>query len=424
MQNLYKIRLFFSSVVFILAILGITGIFYPVKIFDIQFAPLLQRIIVDFSLVAIILFLTLITITLIFGRIYCSLLCPFGIFQEIISLISRKRNKYLKNIYIKYFITAIATGTLIGGSVVILRYIEPYTYFTSACTLSKTGIIAIVAVILIVILSGRFFCTNICPVGTILGIISKFSIFRIYINKEECLSCGTCERNCPSGCINADEEFINNENCIKCLKCINLCPKNAIQYGIKPKENIKFNLQRRKLITASAAIIVLAAAFKTGMGIMNNAAKKIKNVILPPGAINEQHLFNKCLNCNLCINACPNGVIKKADDKFGAIHIDYENRGYCKFDCIECSKVCPSGAITKISLSDKQNLRIAMAVVDSEKCMNCGLCVLECPMKAITKKNDGTSVIDPTKCIGCGACTAVCNFNAINIFAVNEQKII
>lgn len=166
-------------------------------------------------------------------------------------------------------------------------------------------------------------------------------------------------------------------------------------------------------------------AFKAGIELSKNAANKLKNIILPAGAINEKNILNKCLNCNLCISVCPNNVIKKANENFSTIHIEYDGKNYCKYDCNECSKACPSGALKNISLEEKQKTQIAVAKVNPDKCIKCGNCIFECPTKAISRTSYKVpSVVDESKCIGCGLCKKVCNSYAINIFAVNEQKII
>ncbi len=421
---LYKIRFGIAILIFITAILGITGIFYPLPLFDIQTAPLIQRVIIDFTAISAVLLAVVLLLTLLFGRLYCSTLCPFGILQELIALFRGEGNEEpRKNLPVKYFITAITIGVMIGGSALLIRYLEPYTYFGSALTLSVIGLIAVIAVIVLSIFKNRYFCTNICPVGCLLGLLSKISLLKIYIKDDECLSCGMCERNCPAGCIEADEAKVDNETCVKCFKCLNQCPKSAIKYGIKPIKNAEFSPKRRELITFGAALIVLAGAIKAGIEIGKTAAEKIKNIILPPGADNAQRMFNKCLNCNLCVKACPNKILTKADKDFGAVHIDYtKGEKYCKYDCAECSKVCPSGAIKKISLEEKQNTRIAMAVLNSEKCVNCGECVKVCPTKAIHKDENNRTILDSSKCIGCNACKKACPNESIEVFAINEQQ--
>lgn len=424
-NKLYQIRLFITLIIFIFIILGIIGIFYPINIFDIQLVPLLQKSIIDFSIITIIILSVILIITLFFGRLYCSLICPMGIFQEILGLIFKKDNEYQKNKPYKYFISAITIGFMIGGSTLLIKYLDPYTLFTSAFTYSIIGLSAIIIIAIITFFKNRFFCTNICPVGTILGLISKISIFKLYIDKNECLSCSNCERNCPTGCINSDEEIIDNENCIKCLKCIGNCPKDAIKFGIKPKEEVKFNIKRRETIIAISACAIFLSAIKIGFEKLNNTISKFRDVILPPGSINEERLLDKCLNCNLCVNACPNKIIKKADNEFNAVHIDYNSgEKFCKFNCNECSKVCPSGAIKRISLEEKQKTRIAMATINEDKCINCNYCISVCPVNAISKSERGKSIVDASKCIGCGACVKNCNVNAINIFAVKEQKVL
>ncbi len=434
-KTLYFIRLSISLVILILAIAGITGILYPLAIFDIQFTPVLQRVFFDYSIAAMVIIALIILLTFLSGRFYCSLLCPFGALQEIICLISRKDNEKQKNLPVKYFISAVTLGLLTGGSALVIRYFEPYTFFGSLFTLSLTGIIAFILIGLLAFFKQRYFCTNLCPVGAVLGLISKFSLFKIYIDKEKCVSCAMCERNCQAGCIEASEEFVDNAMCVKCLKCLGQCYKGAIKYGIKPSltavsedldsKKVKFSPKRRELITSIAVLTVFAAAFKSGIEIVNRTAKKFKNIILPPGAVNIERMQNKCLNCNLCVNLCPNKIIKKADENFPAVHIDYtKGKKYCKYDCKECSKVCPSGAIRKIPLEEKQKTRIAMAVINSQKCTHCGECAAMCPVKAISQGENGAYIINASKCTGCGACKTACYFGAIDIFAVKEQKVI
>ena len=207
-KNLYIIRLIIAIIVLLLSILAVCGVFYPIKIFDVQFAPLLQRVLIDFSVVSAVLLSLIVVVTLLFGRIYCSLLCPFGIFQDLIGLIRGETGEFRPNLPFKYFIAAIAFGAMIGGSAVIIRYIEPYTYFGSAVSLSVIGLVALVVVGILSIFKKRLFCTDICPVGAVLGLISKISLFKMHINSKECLSCGMCERNCPAGCIDLSEENI------------------------------------------------------------------------------------------------------------------------------------------------------------------------------------------------------------------------
>lgn len=422
MKNIYKIRLLITVIVFILIVLGFTCNFYPVKLLDLQLAPVLQRVFVDFSIISLVILVGIIVTTILFGRIYCSVICPFGILQDFAGLILKRKNKFVRNFSAKYFIAALTFGALVGGSVVLLRYIEPYTLFGSALTLSVLGLIAAVAVIILVFFKNRFFCTNICPVGALLGLISKISLNKIYINQLSCVSCGMCERNCPSGCINSKEKSVDNETCVKCLKCLSVCPKNGIKIGKEQKNNdAKFSLKRRQLIIGTAVVALFGGMVKAGMVLKDKVVEKIKDVILPAGAVSKERFLNECFNCNLCVANCPNKILVKADETFGAVHIDY-SKGYCKYDCTKCGEVCPTGAIKRLKLEEKQKTRIAMAMVKQDECAKCGLCAKECPASAIIKEDGETAIINASKCIGCGACKNVCPHKAIEVFSIKEQK--
>ncbi len=231
-----------------------------------------------------------------------------------------------------------------------------------------------------------------------------------------------CEKNCPTGSIDCKKGLVEQETCVKCLKCASSCPKGAIEFGFIKKEE-EFNPKRREFLTLAGSLVLFSSAFIIARNYTQKTIKKLKNIILPAGAQDYQRFKDKCLNCNLCVNVCPNKIIKKADKTCGTIHIDYkEGKGFCKFDCRKCQEVCPSGAIKKTTLEEKQNTRIALGVVNDD-CINCGICVDNCPKNAISKVNDKIT-INPSLCIGCNKCSVVCPRNAIQVFSINEQKTI
>ncbi len=423
-EYLYKIRLVLAIIVLSAGTAGILGIFYPVRIFDIQIVPFLERLFVDFSAGALVSALIVILLSLIFGRIFCSLCCPLGILQELFSLITKKDCGKRQKLPFKYFIASVSIGIMIGGTALVIRYIDPYALFSSSLTLKTVSVITVILICASALLYGRFFCVNICPAGTILGLLSKFSIFKMYIDKNECLSCSMCEKSCQTGCININEQEIDNENCVKCLKCMQVCPKGAVNYGIKPLPEVKFSKKRRELLVSGAVLLCLGASIKAGIKLSKNTAEKIKRVIIPPYAQSPERLLNKCLNCNLCVNACPNKIIKKSDENFGAVHIEYGGKGFCDYKCNKCSETCPSGAIKRITPEQKQNIRIAVAVINKDNCDKCGSCIPLCPKGAISSDEHGCAVLDGSKCIGCGLCKSTCGHNAIEIYGVNEQKIV
>ena len=415
----YKIRLTFAIVFLILCILGFAGLFYPAYVLNIQFAPLMQRVFVDFSFVALILLVFVLVLTLFRGRIYCSTLCPLGILQECAGFILKKNNKPQKNLFYKYFILAAVFGALSGGTAVLLMYFDPYTLFGSILSVSIVGIVAFLLILIIIFFKNRFFCANLCPVGALLGIISRFSVNKIHIKKDSCTSCGLCEKKCQSGCINSAEKTIDNETCIKCLKCLDICPKSSLKYSTVP---LKFNPKRRDFIAALSAVTLFGIFAKVGAKIGSKKAGELQDVILPPGAISEARFINKCTNCNLCVVNCPQKVIKKADAKFGAVRIDYSD-GFCQFDCNKCAKICPTGAIKRLNLEEKQKTRIASAVINKSKCEQCKKCIDSCPVKAIVLVGNQPKV-NTEKCIGCALCKVNCENSAIEIHATLNQKMV
>lgn len=425
-KRIQKLRILIATCAIILYLAGFLGFFYPIKLFDINIAPLIQRVLVDFTILTGILLISLFIITAIFGRIYCSTLCPLGLFQELcLLLFHRNKLPKQKNLILKYFILSISFGTLLGGTCYILKFIDPYTIFGSALSGTTLNITILGVIAIITALYGRWFCTNLCPVGAILGIISRHAYNKIYIRSNSCAACGLCAPKCPSGCIDFKSKTVNNETCIKCFKCLSLCHNQGITYGHQTEKKITltpaFSSSRRRFIVATATLATLAIAYKTGLRLSSNIAQKTKALLLPPGARNKEEFANNCLNCNLCVENCPMKIIKKADSTYPTIHLELD-KNFCSFNCNKCSNICPSGALHRLSIKKKQRTQIGFATINHDICVQCGLCVRECPRSAITKQHGEFPNVNTDMCIGCGACHAVCPANAIKIVPISTQK--
>ncbi len=413
----------------------------------------------------------LIAVTLIFGRTYCSVICPLGVMQDIISWFhgkTKKKNKFrfsyspAKNI-LRYSILAVFTIALLAGANSFAALLAPYSsygriasnllapvygwgnnllawiaeragsyafYSTDVWIKSiPTFVIAAVTFIAIFILAwkgGRTYCNTICPVGTVLGIFSRFSILAPTIDTSKCRNCGLCGRQCKASCIDMKNHEIDGSRCIACMDCL--------------------SDQGRRAFIVSSAIAASTAALKAqemktdgGLSEVRRAQVPSRQTpLVPAGAISLKHFKENCTACQLCVSSCPNNVLRPSASLMTLMQpeMSYE-RGYCRPECTTCSEICPAGAIIAIEREEKSSIQIGHASVDLNHCVvntdnvSCGNCARHCPAGAIrmVRRNpdDKNSLRIPTvneeRCIGCGACENLCPARPLTAIHVEGHEV-
>lgn len=396
----------------------------------------------------------LIILTLVFGRLYCSVICPLGIMQDGFGWLGKraKKNRYSYSApksVLRYVMLAIMVVSIVFGIGAVVALLAPYSAygriaqsllapvwqwgnnqlaswaeahdsyaFYSVDMWLRGGLTLGVAISTLVILgflawrNGRTYCNTICPVGIVLGFFSRFSLLRPVIDTSKCNSCGLCARNCKSACINSKEHTIDYSRCVTCFDCIGKCNKGAISYtrrqAVSSTAN-KVDDSRRDFLAVTATIAATAAVHAQEKtvdgGLATITDKKIparKTKIVPPGAVSIKNLTSHCTACQLCVSVCPNGVLRPSTDLESLMQPEssYE-RGYCRPECIRCSEVCPAGAIKPITVADKSSVQIGHAVWVKDNCVpltdgvECGNCARHCPVGAITmvpsEKGDDSS---------------------------------
>jgi Polyferredoxin len=424
----------------------------------------------------------LILLTLLFGRIYCSVICPLGIFQDGVSSIAGKRKKKKSRFrfssaksWLRYGVLGLFIIAKIAGISAVFSLLDPYAAFGRIASNFLTPVyrwgnnllallaeradsyafystevwmkgwitfgVAAITLIIVSILAwrnGRTYCNTICPVGTILGFLSKFSIFRLTFDVEKCTKCSVCERGCKSSCIDAKAMSIDHSRCVTCFNCIDKCKFGAMSYApvkigekkiVEPIATDK-DVSRRNVLTLLGTMAITstikAQQLHVDGGLAEIEDKKIpdrKTPLVPPGSLGAKNMEKHCTACQLCISACPNNVLRPSNKlaTFMQPEMSFE-RGYCRPECTECSRVCPTSAIKPITAADKSAISIGAAVWIKDNCVvnrdevQCTNCEYHCPTGAITlvKRNPEDSkslkipVVDKGLCIGCGACEYLC----------------
>ena len=471
---LRKIRITLASIVFILcAALFLDGSGTVSSWFGwlakLQFLPALLAL----NLAVVIV---LIVLTLIFGRAYCSVICPLGIMQDGISHISSMRKgkkarfRWSPEVkWLRYSILALFIIALVAGLTSVSALLAPYSAFGRIVTslvqpVLPTAIIAGVTLLVVGILAwigGRTYCNTLCPVGTVLSFFSRFSLLRPVIDADKCRNCRACEHKCKASCINIDNHEIDYSRCVDCFNCLDSCRFGALKYRMAwnrkacgasgtvqdnaevSAEGGKHNAGRRAFISSSViaatAIALEAQEKKVDGGYAAVTAKKAPertNPIVPFGAVSLRHFHQHCTRCQLCVSQCPNDVLRPSTslDRLMLPEMSYEN-GWCRPECTKCSEVCPAGAILEITPEEKTAIHVGTASVDLDLCVvnrdnvHCGNCARHCPAGAIkmVRKNpdDENSLLIPTvledRCIGCGACEFLCPSRPYSAIHVNGR---
>ncbi len=430
----------------------------------------------------------LLLLTLLFGRLYCSVICPLGIMQDIftrLGSLGKKARKYrfsyapAKN-WLRYGVLALFIAAMAAGIGSVVALLAPYSAFgrivanllapvygwghnlcaawdeaQGSYAVAEVDVwvrswptFALAAATFLVLAAlawryGRAYCNTICPVGTLLGLLSRFSLFGIRIDTGKCISCGLCAKQCKASCINAKEHAVDASRCVTCMNCLSACSKGAIRYGLRPRRKAQAapastatkaqpaDPGRRNFLMGTGFVLATAATGgqqdKTVDGglaeLVARQAPQRRRRILPPGAQGYRHFERHCTGCQLCVQACPNGVLRPSDDwaTFMQPESSYE-RGYCRPGCTRCSHVCPAGALLPVSRAEKSSIQIGHAVFVKEHCVSarhgvsCGNCARHCPVGAITMvrlnpadpKSPEIPAVDESRCIGCGACEQLC----------------
>ena len=444
----------------------------------VQFLPALLA--VNAGVVALLVLLTLLA-----GRVYCSVICPLGVMQDIVSWISgrRKKKKYRFSYspevkWLRYGVLGLFVIALIAGVGSFVALLAPYSSYGRIATnlfapvyrwgnnllayfaeradsyafyetevwlkSLPTFLIAAVTFVVLITLAwrnGRTYCNTICPVGTVLGFFSRFSLFRPVIDAEKCKNCSLCSRGCKAACIDYKNHRIDYS---RCVACIDTCKHDALRLEYRWKKTNKtatdkpaqtvtseqIDTARRSFLSATAVLaatsVVKAQEKKVDGGLAVIEDKKIPvraTPIVPPGAWSARHFARHCTACQLCVSACPNNVLRPSTEPARLMQpeVSYE-RGYCRPECTRCSDVCPAGAIRPIAIEEKSSTRIGHAVWIRKNCIpltdgvECGNCARHCPSGAIlmvpSDSDDVNSVripvVNAERCIGCGACENLC----------------
>ena len=438
------------------------------------------------NVIAIVL---LVALTLVFGRIYCSIICPLGILQDLFGWLGKKQKKnrysYSKEVkWLRYPVLVLFVIAFFAGIGTLVQLLEPYSAFGRIATtllqpvwkacnnllaavaehvdsyafyhvdaiVPHIGLVTAIAAVTLVILfvlawrNGRTYCNTICPVGTVLSLLSRWSWLKIRFDADKCKSCSLCSKNCKASCIDYKTHSVDYSRCVVCGDCIDSCKHGALSYQVhKPnKPHDAEGLSRRSFLL-SAALATTAAlaqeAKKTDGGlaeIEDKVAPERQTPIVPPGARSKQNFEQHCTGCQLCVSKCPNQVLRPSSDWLHLMQpvMSYE-RGFCRPECNRCSQVCPAGAIKPIAHEVKASTQIGHAVWIKKNCIpltdgvECGNCARHCPTGAIemvpSNPDDEESpyipAVNEAACIGCGACEYLCPARPFSAIYVEGHEV-
>lgn len=438
----------------------------------------------------------LIALTLICGRVYCSVICPLGVMQDLIAWFGRKakRNRYsyspakqwLRVGVLALFVASLLAG--IGSAVALLapysaygriaqnllsplwrwgnnllallaERADSYAFYEADVWLRSlpTFVVAALSLLLLFVLAwrnGRTYCNTICPVGTVLGFVARFAWLKPVIDKQKCVGCKLCAKNCKASCIDTEHHRIDYSRCVGCMDCLEKCHVGAISFKHQRETSVSSssentgrsseNTGRRSFLSTSALIastaFVQAQEKKVDGGLAPIIGKQSvrRTAPVPAGAQSRKHFYQHCTACQLCVAACPNGVLRPSTDLQHLMQpeMGYE-RGYCRPECTRCSEVCPTGAIRLVDEVRKASTQIGKAVWRRHHCVpfsdgvECGNCARHCPTGAITMvpidKDDARSlhmpVVNTERCIGCGACENLCPVRPVSAIRVEGHDV-
>jgi polyferredoxin/ferredoxin len=481
----------------------------------VQFAPSLLALTAGASLS--LASVAILVATLLMGRVYCSSICPLGALQDVITRLAswRQRKKrplsYAKPVpQIRGAVLLIAIlGIVSGWTGLIVSLLDPYSNFgrivaellrpllhlplrilpgfatANHTAAAHPGVVHWAGVWAILIplaalglvgataaLRGRLYCNTVCPIGTLLGLVSRFSAFRLQIGPE-CQKCARCARVCKAQCIDTRTGVIDNSRCVSCFNCVPVCAGHFIGYGLswkkrahvaqeplvtlvstsKSKAAVAPNYRRRAVVTGGALALAsavgsellwasehkeYASSDSSAPGAHSGPNARDNRPVRPPGSVAVEQFLDRCTACHLCVSACPSQVLQPSPLHNGLSgllkpQMDYA-ASYCDYDCTRCGQVCPSGALSQLSLVDKRRTRVGLARLDATRCVvqtkgiNCTLCIDRCPAKAIETVPFGENLrlpqVKALLCIGCGRCEYECPVQerkAIEVFGLVRE---
>lgn len=392
------------------------------------------------------LVLAILVVTLQIGRFYCAVVCPMGVFQDIFiwahKLLFGKKHPYRyrkPQNWLRYTVLGLFVLAMLVGLNSIAVLIAPYSAYARMVTgLHASGLVQWIAIATLVVIGmlsftmGRMWCNTMCPVGSLLSLLSRYRLIGIRIDADKCAGCRKCEKGCKAMCIDVDNKKVDSSRCVNCFNCLSECKAGAISFSMKRKvESEKtVDTSRRKFVAGTVAVGAAMAAQaqeqKLDGGLAAIANKQVpdrKTPLKPFGAKSLKHFSTHCTSCQLCVSQCPEHVLRPSTklETLMQPEMNYTD-GYCRMACTRCSEVCPAGAIKPITQEEKTAISIGVAVVLKDNCVGCGSCARHCPSAAISMV-DGKPSVNETRCLGCGACEYYCPARPVSAIYVEGREI-
>jgi polyferredoxin len=424
--------------------------------------------------------LTLILLTIPLGRVFCGWICPLGTFNNVMSSFRKKYpSKIRKNWYrIKYYllisilVSSLFTLQIAGIADPVSLLIRSFSmsiypladygirgafdaiYNTNIPVLVsisesiynflKQNILSFhqpfyfqgifIGLIFLTILGlnlieRRFWCKYICPLGALLGFLSRYSLLRREVS-EGCTSCSLCSTVCQGGALRKDSEEWRITECLACFNCDDICPAKAVSFWFGKNKPLSMDLGRRQVMLSMASGVLTVPLLRSTP--FSKSGFSDPFLLRPPGSLEEQEFLKRCVKCGECMKVCITNGLQPTFLEAGLEGI-WSPRlipeiGYCEYRCTLCGQVCPTGAIQKLPLEEKMNLRIGLAMIDKGRCLPyahrtpCIVCEEVCPTprkaiwleELVVKDREGKEIflkqphVDLKLCIGCGICEAKC----------------
>ncbi len=478
---------------------------YPVSIF-LNFDPLaaLATLLATGSLFEDFIWsLAVILITIFMGRIFCGWFCPLGALSQFMSWTNPKEplsrrisrcqpggHQKIKYALLAFFLGGALFGMLqvglldpicllvrsLGLSILPAldaifrgalglapadsdaagaghRVLDDYFLGPRALRFHAAWIVGVLFLVILFLnrLKPRFFCRVLCPLGALLGLLSRFSLFTLRKDAAGCNDCGLCTASCQGGASPEGGTDWKSAECVACFNCTARCPQDVLGFGffsqVSARDPRTAFSRRGFLASALAGAIFVPLSRRT-----SGPPVDIEPLLIrPPGSCDEEDFLSRCIKCGQCMKVCPNNAVHPASYQGGLegiwTPVIIPRIGYCEPSCTLCSQVCPTGAIRAFTVADKEahRVNIGTAVIDVSLCLPwargtpCMVCEEFCPVspkaiwfeKASMPRPDGAVAevqlprVEPSRCTGCGGCETACPLPdraAIRITSCGESR--